>query len=306
MSICATLKVEPEKADAIQALFEFESGLSATLVEHTASIARHIAYIHGPEGESQAHLRPYVTSEAQWDKTFPTMAKGRGEIVIGWDYGQDEATRALAKLKFVLDHPELFVRATEIRELASFFDSEVGEKFPQLQCKLALSTHPSGLFWTEIIGGKPSLPEPEPSFEQMHKENNELYNLALIHNAAHFWHAFVLFRANPNQESWANLRGYLVPWAMGTGLNNDESDIGSFVLSNTVWQLVNAKYGLDNERSDCFVHGQFEHNFPGFDFVENALLNAPLYRSVYRMACDDGSYQNARQVYGQGGGSTST
>lgn len=301
MSICATLKVEPEKADAIQALFEFESGLSATLVEHTASIARHIAYIHGPDGESQAHLRPYVTNEAQWDKTFPTMARGRGSIDVIASSTEDQMRNSLAKLQFVLGHPELFIRATDLLELAEFFECDVGESFPHLQCKVSFPAHSSGMAWSRIVDGRPALEEPDPSFEQMPQEKGVLYHLALVHNAPYLWSKLVRFRASPSQEAWDDLRGALVPWSLGTGPHSDESDISTFIQASTIWQLVEAKYGMDNAFYTYRPEGRFNKSFPDFDFVENALLNAPLYRRVSLQVLNDFDFENARRMFRHGG-----
>lgn len=92
-------------------------------------IADEIRFIHSPEGASQAHLRPYLQSVADWSRIFPALREGTGQIKIS-GIG-DEARRDVVKraVLFLLTQQSLLssIEGLDDARRLVFYEEDEGE-----------------------------------------------------------------------------------------------------------------------------------------------------------------------------------
>jgi hypothetical protein len=212
------------------------------LVYSEKKILSEIAYIHSPAGESQAHLRPYMNTVADWEEIFPSERLGTGQIKVSGIDEEDVAKIALIEqtIQFVLDHRMLFSKITGLNDATRFgfvkFDGD------RIENNKTMMDPPSG----------------DPTFADLPKGKSEFYKQCVKYSRPDLWHAYLNFRNSPSDESWGELRQKIIPW-------KDETLCG-------VWSTVE-RLAKDRDGRDYGLGGRFrDGNLPSLMLVRQALL----------------------------------
>jgi hypothetical protein len=197
MGTYVELKAKPGCEDQINAAFSAMTGNPKDfLVYSEKKIKADIAYIHSPKGTSQAHLRPYLNTVDDWEKVFPTMRLGTGEIKVSGVEDDDEARIAQIKrnIQFVLDYRMLFKTVTGLDDATRHgFCSFKGDMIEDHKIK-----------------NRP--PSNEPTFSDLPKGRSEFYKQCVKYSRPDLWSAYLDFEKDPTELTWTSLRQKVIPW----------------------------------------------------------------------------------------------
>ncbi len=207
------------------------AGHTRELIWTPERIQHEIEYIHAtPE---RAHLR-YIRTVEDWNKSFPIMADGVGQVFIGsvgFDAKEDpeETQKLVSQVRFVLEHRFLFERVT------------------------GLSDARDALGMTDVAGdyldaeGKPGYYE-QASFEKLpRRPDSPIYQACLQADRPDIWASWIAFTDSPSETTWAQLRNHVIPWTTRYGVAGG---------MRTVWQACE-KAATERDGKDFGLMGRY-------------------------------------------------
>jgi hypothetical protein len=207
------------------------AGHAPELIWTPERIQREIERIHAaPEC---AHLR-YILSIEDWNKAFPIMADGVGQVFIGsvgFDIEADpeETQQLISQVRFILEHRFLFERVTGLEDARSALGmADVEGDF--------LDAHGKAGYYEQA------------SFETLPRmANSPVYQACLQAGRPDFWAAWVAFCNVPSEQTWERLRSYVVPWTTKYGKSGG---------LRTVWQACE-KAAIERDGKDFGLMGRY-------------------------------------------------
>jgi hypothetical protein len=232
---------KPGCEDQINAAYAKTTGKAGDYLVYSDSVIKsEIAYIHSPEGESQAHLRISLKTVDDWNEFYPGMRVGEGSAKLsGIDdddaAGIEDIKRTVA---FVLEHRMLFssIKGLDDARRLGYCD-----------------------FKDDLIEDNKSKKRPpsvEPTFADLPRGQSEFYTKCLSHNRPDLWSAYLGFKDNPCESTWVSLRQKVVPWHSGMG---------------GVWAAVE-RSATEKDGKDFGLMGRFrDGNVPTLMLVRAAL-----------------------------------
>lgn len=180
-----------------QAYAEHRGNAKEWLVYSDDIIAEEIRYVHSVEGEGQAHLRPYLTSVQDWERVFPALKSGTGQLKLSGlelsEEGLEEKQQLVSDIAFVLRHRMLF------SSIEGLDDAR----------ELGLTDFKAD----RIVQHKSLARETEnPTFQQLPKSRSQVYRLCVQFDRPDFWATYLDFKTDPSEATWDMLRHKVIGW----------------------------------------------------------------------------------------------
>ena len=236
------LKAKPGCEDQINQAYAAHRGdAKHWLVYSDKIIEEEIRYIHSPKGAAQAHLRPYLKTLKDWQRVFPALKSGTGQLKLsGLEFSEEESEekrRLIADIAFILNHRMLFSSIEGLdgaRELGlTDFSAERIVEHKGLSRK------------TEAL-----------SFAQLPKSRSALYRRCVEWDRADLWGAYLDFRQSPCEQTWCALRSKVISWIKG---------------EPTIWQRVETA-ASERDGKHFGLLGRFrDGNIPSFWLLRSVL-----------------------------------
>jgi hypothetical protein len=175
------LTCRPGREDAINAIYRQEIG-EPFLIWTRSQIAERIRAVNAGQVETLAHLRGKLASIEDWNRAFPEMCEGRGNILIADHEATLTPLQLLNLRKFVLF----------IERHKEDFDSIEGLETAKM-----------------LLGGagRSGIGVAVP-----HEPKSEIYKLCVRYKKLELWTQYYKFRNEPSRIAWASLKVQTVPW----------------------------------------------------------------------------------------------